>query len=57
MPEKNAVKIATEVLDTLLNLIEIDGKVRVLSRGLPVVLNVEGKELGILSNMEAHTNR
>ena len=55
MSEKKAVKIATEVLDTLLKFMEIEGEVKVLSRGLPVVLNVEGKDLGILIGRQGQT--
>ena len=55
MSEMDAAKIATEVLDTLIKLIGIEGEVEVLSSDLPVVLNVEGKDLGILIGRQGQT--
>ena len=55
MLERDALEIATEVLDTLVKLMGIEGKVMVLSRDLPVLLNVEGKDLGILIGRQGQT--
>jgi len=55
MSEKNAVETATEVLSMLLELIGVEGKVNVLSHDLPVVLNVEGNDLGMLIGRQGQT--
>ena len=52
---KDAIEIVTEILDTLLKLMGIEGEISVLSHGLPVVLNVEGKDLGILIGRQGQT--
>lgn len=55
MSNKDAIEIATEVLDTLLKFMGIEGKVKVSSRGLPAVLDVEGQDLGILIGRQGQT--
>ena len=55
MSEKDVIDIAKEVLDTLLKLMGIEGRVKVFSRELPVVLNVEGEDLGILIGRQGQT--
>lgn len=46
--EVDVVKVATETLDRLLRLMGVEGKVNVLSRELPVVLDITGEDLGVL---------
>jgi spoIIIJ-associated protein len=48
LPEKDAVKGVTEILDTLLGLLGVSGKIEVLSDGLPLALDIKGDDLGIL---------
>jgi len=55
MSDKDAIEVAAEVLDTLLKLMGIEGKVKVSSRGLPAVLDVEGQDLGILIGRQGQT--
>ena len=54
-PEKDVVKIATEVLDTLLRLMGVIGRVEVLSEEMPIALNIEGDDLGILIGRRGQT--
>jgi spoIIIJ-associated protein len=54
-PEKDVVKIATGVLETLLGLIGVTGKIEVLSEEVPVVLDIEGDDLGILIGRRGKT--
>ena len=54
-PEKDVAKVATEVLNTLLRLMGVDGKVQVLSEEIPVTLNIEGDDLGILIGRRGQT--
>ena len=55
MSEKDVIEIAKEVLDTLLKLMGIEGRVKVFSPELPVLLNVEGEDLGILIGRQGQT--
>lgn len=48
MPGEDVVKVATEVLETLLGLMEVAGVVEVSSEEMPVSFNIEGDDLGIL---------
>jgi spoIIIJ-associated protein len=48
LPEKDAVKEVTGILDTLLGLLGVPGKVEVLSNELPLALDIKGDDLGIL---------
>ena len=47
-PEGDVVRVAIEVLDTLLRLMGVVGRVEVLSEEIPIALNIEGDDLGIL---------
>jgi len=53
--EKDVVKVATEVLDTLLRLMGVVGRVEVLSEEMPIALNIEGDDLGILIGRRGQT--
>ncbi len=48
MPREDIVKVATEVLETLLRLMGVTGVVEVSSGDMPVSFNIEGDDLGIL---------
>jgi spoIIIJ-associated protein len=54
-PERDVVKVVTEVLDTLLGLLEVTGKVEVLSDEIPLALDIEGDDLGILIGRRGQT--
>jgi spoIIIJ-associated protein len=53
--EKDAVGVATQVLDTLIRLMGLTGKVEVLSAEVPIALNVDGDDLGILIGRRGQT--
>jgi len=53
--ERDVVKVVTEILETLLELLEVTGKVEVLSEEIPLVLNIEGDDLGILIGRRGQT--
>ena len=55
LPEEDAVSRVTEVLDTLLGLMGVQGKVEVLSDELPLALNIKGDDLGILIGRRGQT--
>jgi spoIIIJ-associated protein len=55
LPEKGAVKGVTEILDTLLGLLGVPGKVEVLSDELPLALDIKGDDLGILIGRRGQT--
>jgi len=46
--EEDVVSRVTEVLDTLLGLMGVQGEVEVVSNELPLALNIKGEDLGIL---------
>ena len=52
---KDVIQVVTEVLHTLLGLLDITGKVEVLSEEIPLVLNIEGDDLGILIGRRGQT--
>jgi spoIIIJ-associated protein len=52
--EKNVSEVATEVLDTLVRLMGISGRVEASSE-IPVTLNIEGDDLGILIGRRGQT--
>jgi spoIIIJ-associated protein len=54
-PERDVVKVVTEVLDTLLGLLGVTGKVEVLSDEIPLALDIEGDDLGILIGRRGQT--
>lgn len=53
--ETNVVKVATDVLETLLKLMGVTGRVQVLSSDIPVLLSIEGEDLGILIGRHGQT--
>jgi len=53
--EEDVVMVATEVLDTLLRLMGITARVEVLSDEIPIALNIEGDDLGILIGRRGQT--
>ena len=53
--EGDAVKVVTEILDTLLGLLGITGKVEVLSNEIPLALDIKGDDLGILIGRRGQT--
>jgi spoIIIJ-associated protein len=53
--ERDVVKIATEVLNTLLKLLDLIGKVEILSDEIPLALNIKGEDLGILIGRQGQT--
>ena len=53
--EKDLVRVAIEVLDTLLRLMGVTGKVEVLSEEVPIALNITGDDLGILIGRRGQT--
>jgi len=55
LPEKDAVKRVTEILDMLLGLLGVPGKVEVLSDELPLALDIKGDDLGILIGRRGQT--
>lgn len=54
-PEKDAVKVVTEILDTLLGLLGVTGKVEVLSDEIPLDLDIKGDDLSILIGRRGQT--
>ena len=54
-PEEDVVRVAIEVLDTLLKLMGVMGRVEVLSEEIPIALNIEGDDLGILIGRRGQT--
>ena len=54
-PENDAVKVVTEILDTLLGLLGVTGKVEVLSDEIPLALDIKGDDLGILIGRRGQT--
>ena len=55
LAEKDAAQVVAEVLDTLLGLLDIAGKVEVLSDEIPLALDVKGDDLGILIGRRGKT--
>ena len=54
-PERDVVKVVTEILETLLELLGVTGNVEVLSDEIPLALNIEGDDLGILIGRRGQT--
>ncbi|MEA3253453.1 MAG: RNA-binding cell elongation regulator Jag/EloR [Chloroflexota bacterium] len=54
-PEQNVAEVATEVLEKLLDLMGVVGVVETSSSGVPVALNIEGDDLGILIGRRGQT--
>ncbi len=55
IPEEDVVSCVTEILDTLLGLMGVQGKVEVLLDELPLELNIKGEDLGILIGRRGQT--
>lgn len=55
LPEEDVVSRVTEILDTLLGLMGVQGKIEVLSDELPLALNIKGEDLGILIGRRGQT--
>jgi spoIIIJ-associated protein len=53
--ERDAVNVVTEILDTLLGLLGVTGKVEVLSDEIPLALDIEGDDLGVLIGRRGQT--
>lgn len=55
MPEESTVSGVIEILNTLLGFMGVEGKVEVLADGLPLSLNINGEDLGILIGRRGQT--
>jgi len=55
MPEESTVSGVLEILNTLLGLMGVEGKVEVSADGLPLSLNINGEDLGILIGRRGQT--
>jgi len=55
LAEEDAINVVTEILDTLLGLLGVTGQVEVLSSEIPLDLNIEGDDLGILIGRRGQT--
>ena len=55
LPEEDAISLVVEILDKLLGLMGVEGKVEVLSAEVPLQLNVKGDDLGILIGRRGQT--
>ena len=55
LPEEDVVSHVTEILDTLLGLMGVQGKIEVISDELPLALNINGDDLGILIGRRGQT--
>ncbi|MFO7774022.1 MAG: RNA-binding cell elongation regulator Jag/EloR [Dehalococcoidia bacterium] len=53
--EQDVVQVVTEVLDTLLRLLGVTGKVEVVSDEIPLALDIKGDDLGILIGRRGQT--
>ena len=53
--EKDVIKVATDVLNTLLKLMGVAGEVEALSQDIPMALNIRGDDLGILIGRRGQT--
>jgi len=55
LPKEDMVKRVAEILDTLVTLLGVQGKVEVLSDELPLALDIKGDDLGILIGRRGQT--
>jgi len=53
--EKDVVGVAIEVLEDLLRLMEVTGAIKALSGEIPIALDIEGDDLGILIGRRGQT--
>jgi spoIIIJ-associated protein len=54
-PERDVVRVVKEILETLLGLLDVTGKVEVLSDEIPLALDIKGDDLGILIGRRGQT--
>jgi spoIIIJ-associated protein len=54
-PERDVAQVVTEILETLLGLLGVTGKVEVLSDEIPLALDIKGDDLGILIGRRGQT--
>ena len=54
-PERDVVQVVTEILETLLELLGVTGKIEVLSDEIPLALDIKGDDLGILIGRRGQT--
>jgi spoIIIJ-associated protein len=54
-PKSDMAKAAKEVLEQLLRLVKVDARVQITSTEVPVQLNIEGDDLGILIGRRGQT--
>jgi spoIIIJ-associated protein len=55
LPEEDVVSRVKEIVETLVGLVGVQGKVEMLSNELPLALNIEGDDLGILIGRRGQT--
>jgi len=55
LSERDAAQIVAEILETLLGLLGVTGKVEMLSDEIPLALDIEGDDLGILIGRRGQT--
>jgi spoIIIJ-associated protein len=55
LPEEDVAGAVTEILDTILGLMGVQGRVEVLSGESPLALNIKGDDLGILIGRRGQT--
>jgi spoIIIJ-associated protein len=53
--ERDVVQVVTEIVETLLELLGVTGKVEVLSDEIPLALDIKGDDLGILIGRRGQT--
>jgi spoIIIJ-associated protein len=54
-PERDVIQVVAEILETLLGLLGVPGKVEVLSDEIPLALDIKGDDLGILIGRRGQT--
>jgi spoIIIJ-associated protein len=55
LPAEDAAEKVSQILDTLLQLLDVPGKVEVISAELPLSLDIQGEDLGILIGRRGQT--
>ena len=55
LPVEDAVRVVVEILDTLLGLLGVTGEVEILSDEIPLDLDINGDDLGILIGRRGQT--
>jgi spoIIIJ-associated protein len=54
-PERDVIQVVAKILETLLGLLGVPGKVEVLSDEIPLALDIKGDDLGILIGRRGQT--